>query len=219
MPSILHSHNFIFNDDGFEVCDKCGVCTSLRNVEQATGNQSFVLQHTSEFFDILVNNHIGYGNEVEDKYRMIKRKLVRGYPNRALYAYCTYQVLLENDIYYSIQHISTIFQIRNLKRSFCQIESKLKGRNQYFDISHNRYIFSSISIFLAQINQSVHLKDSMNVVERMRKQSVQFKPHFLICLSLYHTLKDVYDSTLLQKLSCYYSINLRTLKAFTKHFI
>ena len=101
MPSILHSHNFIFNDDGFEVCDKCGVCTSLRNVEQATGNQSFVLQHTSEFFDILVNNHIGYGNEVEDKYRMIKRKLVRGYPNRALYAYCTYQVLLENDIYYS----------------------------------------------------------------------------------------------------------------------
>ena len=219
MTSILHTHNFIFNDDGFEVCNICGVCTSQRSGEYGTSNELLVPQHSSDFFDILINNHIGYVNEVEEKYLMIKRKLVRGYPNRALYAYCTYHVLLENDIYYSIQHISTIFQIRNLKKYFCQIETKLKGHSQYYDISHDRYIFSSLSIFLAQCNQSFHLKDCMKAVGRIRKQSPQFKPHFLICLSIYHTLKDVHDLTLLPKLSSYYSVNLRTLKSFTKQFI
>ena len=89
MSSTQHTHNFIFNDDGFEVCNLCGVCTSQRNGEHETTIQSSTPQHMSEFFDILINNHIGYCNEVEDMYSLMKRKLVRGYPNRALYAYCT----------------------------------------------------------------------------------------------------------------------------------
>lgn len=218
MESLLHNHHFIFNDDGFEVCDKCGICTTQRYAEQSSDNHLFVSQHVSEFSDILINNHIGYIEEIEKKYISLKKKLVRGYPNCALYAYCTYNTLLDNDVYYSIQHIAAMFKLKDFTKYFCRIEAKMMGEKKYFDISHERYIYSSLNIFLAQNNLSHYLKGCMTAVKLVKKQSVSFRPHILICLSLYLILKDVHDASLLSKLSSYYSVNIRTLKSFTKLF-
>ena len=29
---IFHDHNYIFNNDGYQVCTLCGVCTSLQDM-------------------------------------------------------------------------------------------------------------------------------------------------------------------------------------------
>ena len=79
MESLLHNHHFIFNDDGFEVCDKCGICTTQRYAEQSSDNHLFVSQHVSEFSDILINNHIGYIEEIEKKYISLKTGLINAF--------------------------------------------------------------------------------------------------------------------------------------------
>ena len=33
MMQMEHSHSFTFNDDGFEVCILCGICSSMRQLK------------------------------------------------------------------------------------------------------------------------------------------------------------------------------------------
>ena len=81
-------HEFIFNDDGFEVCSKCGICTSSRLMESSISEHEYPIpNYWSQFSEILINNHIGYIDRIEDEYKKIKIKLLRGYPNISLYAY------------------------------------------------------------------------------------------------------------------------------------
>ena len=77
-PEPTHTHYFIFNDDGFEVCNKCGICTTLRHLEPGLIIQEPANNYRSEFADVLINNHIGYVDTVEKEYKKIKSKLLRG---------------------------------------------------------------------------------------------------------------------------------------------
>lgn len=216
MVMVSHTHNFIFNDDGFEVCNECGICTTLRHLMPDNSIQEPTTDYRSEFSDVLVNNHIGYVDDVEDEYKKIKLKLLRGYPNISLYAYCTYFVLLQNNIYYSIKYISEIFKIPNFTKHFCQIENKMRGKSQHFDITNDRYIFSSLNLYLAQHEQTHYFNKCEKAVLKVKLKSITLKPHFVACLSLYLALKDIPDPLLVPRLSDYYSINIRTLKSYIK---
>ena len=216
MDVTSHTHNFFFNDDGFEVCSICGVCTTLRQFEPADTIRKTRTDQWSEFSNVLINNHIGYIQEVEDEYKKIKNQLKRGYSNAALYAYCTYFVLLKEDIYYSLKQISEIFKLANFPKLFCQIENKMLGKSLNYDISEAKYIFSSIKVYLAIHNQSKYLNQCKDAVYRVRKSQISLKPHFVICVSLYYVLKILPDPGLLDRICNYYSVNVRTLKAYIK---
>ena len=210
-------HQFIFNDDGFEVCSKCGICTTSRLMESSiTEHQYPIVNYWSRFSEVLLNNHIGYIDRIEDEYKKIKIKLLRGYPNISLYAYCTYYVLLQNNVYYSIKQISEIFKIPDFMKHFCQIENKMQGQSNKYDISNNSYIFSSLNLYLALHDQTRFLKDCKQAVLKVKMKSITFKPHFVVCLSLYIALKDLKDPLLIPNLCEYYSVNIRTLKSYIK---
>ena len=215
-PQPTHTHYFIFNDDGFEVCNKCGICTTLRHLEPGLIIQEPANNYRSEFSDVLINNHIGYVDAVENEYRKIKLKLLRGYPNVSLYAYCTYFVLLQNNIYYSIKHISEIFKIPYFTKHFCQIENKMCGQSKHFDIANNRYIFSSLNLYLAQHGQGHYLEECKKAVLKVKMSPISSKPNFVACMSIFLTLKDFPDPLLIPHLSEYYSVNIRTLKSYIK---
>ena len=217
MVIVSHTHNFIFNDDGFEACNECGICTTLRQLETDKGTREPSTNYRSEFSDVLINNHIGYIDVVEDEYKKIKLKLLRGYPNISLYAYCTYFVLLQNNIYYSIKYISEIFKIPNFTKHFCQIENKMRGQSKHFDIGDDRYIFSSLNLYLAQHELPHYLNRCEKAVSNVKMKSITLKPHFVACLSLYLVLKDIPDPSLIPRLSDYFSINIRTLKSYIKY--
>ena len=73
MEDTTHNHYFIFNDDGFEVCSFCGVCTSQREMKTyLTSNMND--EEVSNFSDILRNHNIGYVSEIEKLYGNIKKK-------------------------------------------------------------------------------------------------------------------------------------------------
>ena len=218
MKVVSHAHNFIFNEDGFEVCKECGICTTLRHLEPDIGAREPATDNRSQFSDVLINNHIGYIDIIEAEYKKIKLKLTRGYPNVSLYAYCTYFVLLQNNVYYSIKGISEIFKIPQFNKHFCQIENKMHGQNKHFDIGDDRYIYSSLNLFLAQHEQMQYFKESKKAVLKIKMKSVTFKPHFVAGLALYLALKDTSDPLLISRISDYYSINIRTLKSYIKHF-
>ena len=111
MAGGVHEHEFIFNDDGFEVCTLCGICTTLREQQYRDTRENPSLKR-SAYADVLINHNLGYVEFVEEEYRKLKTSLRRGYSNKALYAYCTYNVLLRDNVYYSINQISNMFQIK-----------------------------------------------------------------------------------------------------------
>ena len=125
MVAVEHKHSFIFNDDGFQVCKLCGICSTLReyfhNIHYDNAHKLW-----SVYSDVLINNNLGYVEQVEKEYAKLKTLLCRGYPNIALYAYCTYNVLLREGIYYSIGQISCMFRIPNFSKLFCHIEKNPK---------------------------------------------------------------------------------------------
>ena len=215
-----HIHEFILNDDGFEVCCKCGSCSSQRVYENDKIVAVDIDIRKSEFLDILVNNHIGYENEIEQFYSEIKFKLPRGYPNIALYAYSTYCILLKNSVFYTITHIEQIFKIDNFKKSFCQIERNDCIQKTNFDLNTAEYCLSAIKIVLSELSFKCMSGKAFRTCQNIRKHISHTRPQFIIAASIYLALFDSLNEhqNLLEILSDHFSINRRTLKGVIKKY-
>lgn len=212
-------HKFIFNDDGFEVCILCGTCTTLKEVgDQIYLPDSEISKSDSGFSYILVNHHIGYVKEIEEEFYKLKTKLKRGYPNLSLYAYCTYYTLLQNNVYYSLNNISKMFQITNFPKIFCQIGKNENIKKPNFDIMKPKYIQSSLNIFLHQYGASRLFKQSVKISKIILDNFIHIKPNFIISLSIYFTIKlsDEPTKNLCKELAEDFSINIRSLMTFVK---
>ena len=83
-----HEHSYVFNDDGFQVCELCGICTTLRE-HHFQPYFEMCQEVRSEYADVLVNHNLAYVDQVEKEYKKLKILLRRGYPNIVLYAYCS----------------------------------------------------------------------------------------------------------------------------------
>ena len=214
-------HYFIYNADGFEVCNVCGVCSSSREMiyNNINSNKIEIKQNQSDFSYILENNNIGYIPEIDVEYKKIKNILKRGYPNIALYAYCTYKILTLNSIFYSILHISRIFQLENFPKYFSLIE-----KNPNIDKSLNFYTFqhmeSSIRIFLSHFEHMNRYKKAYVISSFVQRLNIEVKPVFRIAIVLYFALCSEYrdKNYLAQLISEYFSINQRTLKKKVRNF-
>ena len=90
------------------------------------------------------------------------------------------------------------------------------GQSKHFDIANNRYIFSSINLYLAQHGHSYYLEECKKAVLKVKLSPISFKPSFVACMSIFLTLKDSPDPLLIPHLSEYYSVNIRTLKSYIK---
>ena len=209
----VHKHEFIFNDDGFEVCTLCGICTTLREQQHHDTCKNPSLKR-SAYADVLINHNLGYVELVEEEYRKLKTSLRRGYSNKALYAYCTYIVLLRDNVYYSINQISNMYQINNFSKLFCQIENNSKVESQYFDVRHEKYVESSLHLFLSHYDKKRSLGCALDFSRIVREKHKPLKLNFLTSVSLYLALKDEIKCLLLlqRELSTYFSINIRTFK-------
>ena len=209
-----HIHTYIFNDDGFEVCNKCGTCSSMRLLKHDNTFET-VKNHdlSSSFSNILINHNIGFIEEIEHEYHEIKKKLKRGYPNIVLFAYCSYNVLLKNGIYYSLHKISDIFQIEGFFKHFCQVERNYIIEKNNFNIKDDKYISSSFILFLSELYLLTYFKNAVNISKLIKEEYPMLKLNLHLSVSLYFTLKSVYTDkkVLLNKLSLYYTINTRTL--------
>ena len=217
MDSGEHEHRYIFNDDGFEVCDLCGICTSQREQQHNYSYENKQLTN-SAFADILINNNLGYVELVEEEYLKLKTVLHRGYSNKALYAYCTYKVLLKDNVYYSLKQIADMFHIYNFSKLFCQIENNKKVESKYFNIREEKYIESALQLFLSEQNLKFALARALEFSRIIKKIHKPLKPNFLSSVSLYFALKDTFKCLLLlqQELSSYFSINIRTFKSVVR---
>ena len=212
-----HKHSFIFNDDGFQVCKLCGICTTLREYFHNL-YQNNVPKYWTVFSDVLINHNLGYVDQVEKEYKKLKMVLRRGYPNIALYTYCTYNVLLQEGIYYSIGQISNMFQISNFSKLFCHIEKNHKVEKHFFNVKNEKFIESSLYLFLSQFNSKQQLSRAVAISKLIKLKHKALKLNFLVAISLYFTFKNTFpcEKELFEMLSTYFSINVRTLKSHLK---
>lgn len=214
-------HYFIYNTDGFEVCKACGICSGSREMiyNDINNNKDEMEQNHSNFSYILENNHIGCIKEIDKEYKRIKDILKRGYPNIALYAYCTLKILTLNSIFYSISRIAQIFQLENFSKYFSLIE-----KNPSIDKSLNFYTYrhteSSIRIFLSNFEQMKYYKKALLISRFIQRLNVEIKPVFKIAIVLNFALCSEYrdKNYLTQLISEYFSINQRTLKKKVLNF-
>ena len=65
-----HKHSFIFNDDGFQVCKLCGICTTLREYFHNLYHNN-VPKYWTVFSDVLINHNLGYVDQVEKEYKKL----------------------------------------------------------------------------------------------------------------------------------------------------
>lgn len=214
-----HIHSYTFNDDGFEVCITCGICTTLRELKHDSYLKTITNEFYSTFSNILLNNNIGYIYEIEHEYNQIKHKLMRGYPNIVLYAYSAYNTLLKNGVYYSLNHISNIFQINDFSKQFCHIQRNYSIEKRYFNIKQDKYIFSSLTLFLSEMYLLSYFGRAVKFSKLMEEYHPRMKANCHLSVSLYFTLQSVFKikQELLKKLSLYYSINIRTLNKTIKY--
>ena len=219
MCDTSHTHVFIFNDDGFEVCEKCGICTSLRETRSYI-EKSDIYSPDQRFSEILLNNHIGFIEEIEKEYLKIKSILKRGYPNISLYAYCTYNILILNFVYYSLDQIASIFKIENFKKTFCQIERNESISANNFDLENNAYIRSALHIFLSKYDLVRYSEKCFSLTESVKIILPNSKFPFIISISIYLSLteEDSVNINVLSELCSYFAINKRTLVKKIKEF-
>ena len=219
MKNTTHLHVFFFNDDGFEVCEKCGLCTTLRETKDHIEKKD-IFTPEQRFSEILINNHIGFIEQIEKEYSRIKSILIRGYPNISLYAYCTYNILILNFVYYSLDQIANIFKIENFKKTFCQIERNESISANNFDLENNAYIRSALHIFLSKYGLARHSEKCFRQTESVKNVLPSSKISFIISISIYLSLSDIdlHDIDMLTELCSYFTINKRTLAKKIKDF-
>ena len=66
-----HEHSYVFNDDGFQVCELCGICTTLRE-HHFQPYFEMCQEVRSEYADVLVNHNLAYVDQVEKEYKKLK---------------------------------------------------------------------------------------------------------------------------------------------------
>lgn len=215
-----HTHEYFFNDDGFEVCIKCGICTTQKLYAYERNAVSTKHIKRSEYIDILENNHIGHNEEIEQFYKDIKVKLPKGYPNIALYAYSTYCILLQHSIFYTIEHINQMFKMCNFKKYFCQIERNEEIKKTNFDLNNEEYSLSAINIFLSELDLIYLSGKTMRIYKNIRNNVAHIRPQFLVATSLYFALLVCFNDheSLIENLSHHFSINRRTLKGVIRKY-
>ena len=220
MLVLEHEHYYFFNDDGFEVCMKCGVCSSLREMSHDYYN-SHIESSRQIYSDVLVNNHLGYVDDTDRAYSQIKTVLKRGYPNISLYAYCAYNTLLQNSVYYSLAQISEMFQINNFKKQYCQIAKNYTSLNSNFDDKASDYIRSATKIFLAKHSMISYLDSCCNLSKTVKLHQPNSKIVFIVCVSIYSVLSatDRPFTEITKQLCPYFKVNNRTLEKKIKQFV
>ena len=220
MLVLEHEHYYFFNDDGFEVCMKCGVCSSLREMSHDYYN-SHIESSRQIYSDVLVNNHLGYVDDTDRAYLQIKTVLKRGYPNISLYAYCAYNTLLQNSVYYSLAQISEMFQINNFKKQYCQIAKNYTSLNSNFDDKASDYIRSATKIFLAKHSMISYLDSCCNLAKTVKLHQPNSKIVFIVCISIYSVLSatDRPFTEITKQLCPYFKVNNRTLEKKIRQFV
>jgi len=215
-----HEHEFFTSDEGFEVCIKCGLCTDQQVFVSDMYSIEDISSEKSEYKDILINNHIGYHDEIEQFYSENKSKLVRGYPNIAIFAYSTYCILLENGIYCTPENMERIFHIDNFKKYFCQIEKNDCIQKSNFDLSLEEYSLSAMNNFLSELDLPHLFGRAVRICRNIRKNISHIRIQSLVAVSLYFVLLDSFtnEKNLLEKLSTQFSINGRTLKGVIRKY-
>ena len=213
-----HEHSYVFNDDGFQVCELCGICTTLRE-HQLQPFFEIDRELRSKYADVLINHNLGYVDQVEKEYKKLKIFLRRGYPNIVLYAYCTYNVLLRDGIYYSLDQLSSMFQIPNFSKVFCHIERNPNIEKTLFNVKNKHFIESSLYLFLSHFCLKHHLHKAVTISKIVKQKHKSLKHNFLVAISLYFTLQNTFmnEKELYEELSNYFSINVRTLKSYVKN--
>ena len=209
-----HEHSFIFNTDGFEVCTKCGLCTSQREMMFRENNEMSATQTKRvEFSYILENNNIGYGDEIVKEYEQIKVKLKRGYPNLAVFAYSTYKILQRNNVFYTISQISRMFQLSNFQKYFTLIEKNPKI-DTCLEIYTEQKYESSIRIFLSHCKLRRCYRNALQISKYLNRTNSNMKPIFHIASTLYLAINTCYKNKneVLTLICDYFLINQRTLK-------
>ena len=173
----------------------------------------------SEFSNILINKHIGYIKEIEEEYKQVKHKLKQGYPNIVLYAYCTYNILLKDGVYYSLNQISNLFQINNFCKYYCQIERNHIIKKHNFDIMDDKYVYSALTLFLSKFCLHSYMNKAVKISKLFKRYYSRMKLNCHLSLTLYFTLKPIFkcEQELLKTLSLYHSLNMRTLNKTIKY--
>ena len=206
--------NFIFNDDGFEVCDQCGLCTTNREQRYShIDSDNFENAWNSDFSNILTNNHIGYEDEINKEYNCIKAALRRGYPNIVLFAFCTYNILMKNGVHYSMAKIEHMFKLNKFSKYYCQIEKNESITKNIFDVSEYKYVSSSINHFLAVYEHKEKQSKIVELAQYLSKIYPSHKQDIILSAALFISLKKkISKNKLLKNLSIFFSVNIRTLK-------
>ena len=199
---------------------KCGVCSSLREMSHDYYN-SHIDSSTQIYSDVLVNNHLGYVDDTDRAYLQIKTVLKRGYPNISLYAFCAYNTLLQNSVYYSLTQISEMFQINNFKKQYCQIAKNYASLNSNFDDKAPDYIRSAMKIFLAEHSMISYLDSCYNLAKTVKLHQPNSKIVFIVCVSIYSVLSatDKSFKEITKQLCSYFKVNNRTLEKKIRQFI
>ena len=221
MEETTHQHYFIFNDDGFEVCSLCGLCTSQKEMKEQNETQTnFDKIKRPEFSYILENVNIGFIQEIEGAYIEIKTTLKRGFPNIYLYAYCTYNVLMKNSVYYSLAQISNIFKIKNFSKYYCQIENKDSKNNNIFFIEDKKYIYSAVNLFLAQVNKKQKFSKAKTIFKKISNLNIKLKQNIFVAVVIFFAISPQKYSIINQlktDLCENFSVNIRTLSKTIKN--
>ena len=199
---------------------KCGVCSSLREMSHDYYN-SHIESSRQIYSDVLVNNHLGYVDDTDRAYSQIKTVLKRGYPNISLYAYCAYNTLLQNSVYYSLAQISEMFQINNFKKQYCQIAKNYTSLNSNFDDKASDYIRSATKIFLAKHSMISYLDSCCNLAKTVKLHQPNSKIVFIVCISIYSVLSatDRPFTEITKQLCPYFKVNNRTLEKKIRQFV
>ena len=66
-----HEHYYFFNSDGFEVCIECGICTSNREMVYQPPKTEHAKKYVSPYSNILINNNIGYFEEIDNNFKFL----------------------------------------------------------------------------------------------------------------------------------------------------
>jgi hypothetical protein len=209
-------HNLIYNDDGFEVCNKCGLCTTNREQRYShtySANLENGIKWNSVFSNILTNNHIGYEDEITKEYNCIKAILRRGYPNIVLYAFCTYNTLMKNGAHYSMAKIENMFKLKKFSKYYCQIEKNESITKHIFDVTEYKYVSSSINHFLAEYDHKQKQSKIVQLALYFGRIYPTYKQGIILSAALFMSLKNKSPKKeLLKNLSIFFLVNIRSLQ-------
>ena len=207
MPT-CEEHNYIYSD-GFEVCSNCGICTTMQEYTSLDKCEEICLQTDSTDFEyILINNNIGYGEEVKEKYNSLFH-LRKSFTKKELYAYSVYTTLLDNGVYYSLANISSMFALTDFVKKFCKIKTKLK-----LNVSHSlkiEHFKSCIDIFIHKYQLNINYSAVNKALENINSEQIfHSKPNILMAAACASAVSEM-------ELICqYFGTNERTVKRYLK---